>query len=287
MKIFPAVHYTMGGLYTTFEANDDKKGMKLGAHNSMMTNIQGLYALGEVNYQYHGGTRLGANALLSCIFDGLFCGDGIAAYARDGKGTPAGEMPQGIFDRAVQQEEAKVKKFIDTAGSDGENPYLIAKEMGEEMTASSTVVKTEERMLQAMDKIRELQERFQKVSLSDSGMWTNQNLSFTRAVGDMLLQAEVILQGGIDRKESRGSHYRPDYPERNDERFLKTTVAAHDQESGRPKLWYEDVDIELVPPRARTYGKSAADDDKKNGQAEPAPAEKEKEAAEVAPSQHQ
>jgi succinate dehydrogenase flavoprotein subunit len=255
MKIFPAVHYTMGGLYTTYEANDNKQGMKLGSHNAMMTNIKGLYALGECNYQYHGGTRLGANALLSCIFDGLFCGMGIANYAREGKGTPASEIAQNVFDRAVEQEEAKAKKLIDTAGNDGENPYLIAKEMGEEMTAASTVVKTEERMLQAMDKVRELQGRFENVSLSDSGMWTNQNLSFSRAVGDMLIQAEVILQGGIDRKESRGSHYRPDYPDRHDEQFMKTTVAAHDAETGHPKFWYEDIDATLVEPRARTYGK--------------------------------
>ncbi len=284
MKIFPAVHYTMGGLYTTYEPKEDKKGMKPGAHNSMVTNLQGLYALGECNYQYHGGTRLGANALLSCIFDGLFCGDGIAGYAREGKGTPASELHQSIFDRAVKQEEEKAAKLIGTAGTDGENPYVIAREMGEEMTAASTVVKTEERMLKAMDKIRELQDRFQRVSLSDGGMWTNQNLSFTRAVGDMLIQAEVILQGGIDRKESRGSHYRPDYPERNDERFMKTTVAAHNPATGRPKLWYEEIDASLVEPRARTYGKSATND-KKGGQAEPSKVDKE--SAAVAPSRQE
>jgi len=271
MKIFPAVHYSMGGMYTTYVPKDDHKGMKLGEFNSMMTNIKGLYSLGESNYQYHGGTRLGANALLSCIFDGLFCGVGISNYARDGKGISCEDVPQSVYDRVVAQEEEKVKKLIDSAGENGENPYVIAKEMGIAMTDASTVVKTEEKMLQAMDKLHELQDRFKKVSLSDTGMWTNQNLSFTRSVGDMLLEAEVILQGGIDRKESRGSHYRPDYPERDDVNFQKTTVAEYDPSTGRPKIWYEEIDAALVAARPRTYGKGT-DSDKKDEKKETAQA---------------
>ncbi len=83
MKIFPAVHYAMGGLYTVYTAKEDAKGMVQGAPNNMMTNLPGLYAFGEVNYQYHGATRLGANALLNCIFDGLFCGQSVVTYAKE------------------------------------------------------------------------------------------------------------------------------------------------------------------------------------------------------------
>ncbi len=252
MKIFPAVHYTMGGMWTTYTAKDDGKGMVFGAPNTMMTNITGLYALGEVNYQYHGGTRLGANALLSCAFDGLFAGKGIAEYVTN-LATPAAELTAGAFDAAVTVEEDKVKGLI--AGTGGENPYEIAKQMGEEMTAASTVVKEEKRMLQALDTLQELQDRFTRISLSDSGMWTNQNLSWARATGDMLLLAEVVLQGGIDRKESRGAHYRTDYTERDDKNFHYTTMAEYDAKTGRPKMWYEDVTMGLVEPRARTYGK--------------------------------
>lgn len=258
MKIFPAVHYTMGGLWTTFTPKPDGKGLLLNAPNTMMTNIRGLYALGEVNFAYHGGTRLGANALLSCICDGLFAGLGIATYVADR--AQAGESPApAVFDGAVAAEEAKARRLIDSAGlgaSDpATNPYQIAREMGDEMTNASTVVKTEQRMRQAMDKLHELQDRFTRVRLADSAMWTNQNLSFTRAVGDMLILAEAILQGGIDRKESRGSHYRPDFPDRDDARFLKTTVARYDAKSGRPKISYRDVVMGLVEPRARTYGR--------------------------------
>ncbi len=259
MKIFPGVHYSMGGLWTTYTAKDDLKGMVAGAPNSMMTNINGLYAFGEVNYQYHGGTRLGANALLSCIFDGLYCGVGVANFVRDEKKTPVAEVSQSCFDSVVQQEESKVNALISgSAGSGGagcENPYVLGREMGEEMTASCTVVRTEKRMLQAMDALHELQGRATNISLSDTGMWTNQNLGYARAIPDMLKLAEAILQGAINRKESRGSHYRPDYPERDDPNFLKTTVASYNPDSGRPELSYEEVEIGLMEPRARTYGK--------------------------------
>lgn len=256
MKIFPAVHYTMGGMWTTYTAREENKGMVYGASNTMMTNIKGLYALGEINYQYHGGTRLGANALLSCTFDGLFAGKGIAEYVRN-EPVPVAEMDARIFDAGVKSEESKVKALVDASGD--ENPYVIAREMGEEMTAASTVVKEEKRMLAAMDVLHELQDRYQRISLSDCGMWTNQNLSWARATGDMLKLAEVILQGGIDRKESRGSHYRSDYPSRNDKDFHFTTVAEYDPATGRPKMRYEEVTMGLIEPRARTYGKVDAD----------------------------
>lgn len=258
MKIFPGVHYSMGGLYTTYTAKADGHGMEAGAPNSMMTNIPGLYAFGEVNYQYHGGTRLGANALLSCIFDGLFCGQGVANYVRD-VAPSYGAPGASIFDAARAREEEKQLAIVSSRGT--ENPYEIGNELGVEMTAASTVVKTEDRMLAGMDKLHELQERFTRIRLSDTGMWTNQNLSHARAVGDMLRLAEVILLGSIERKESRGSHFRLDYPDRNDAKFLATTVAEYDAKTGRPKLSYEDVDISLVEPRARTYGAVEPDDD--------------------------
>jgi succinate dehydrogenase / fumarate reductase flavoprotein subunit len=283
MKIFPGVHYSMGGMWTTYTPDVDYDrvkdgtltientdrwdperrphiGMKLGAPNSMMTNITGLYAFGEVNYQYHGGTRLGANALLSCIFDGLFCGVGVANYVRDLPVAESELAPQALFDAAVDRETKKMQAIIDNTGD--ENPYALGLELGEEMTAAATVVKTEQRMIQALDKVRELKSRYAGISLSDTGMWTNQNLSYARALNDMLKLAEVMLIGGINRKESRGSHYRTDYPERNDE-FLKTTVARYDPDTDGHTLWYEDVETILVEPRARTYGKVAKDDDAK------------------------
>lgn len=252
MKIFPAVHYTMGGMWTTYTPKEDFKGMVKGAPNTMMTNIRGLYALGEVNYQYHGATRLGANALLSCTFDGLFAGQGIANYVTD-EPKAAADFNAGMFSAVVETERTKLKKLVDSTGH--ENPYAIARAMGLEMTAASTVVKTEDRMNQALAALHELQDRYQHIGLADHGLWTNQNLGFARAVGDMLTLAEPILVGGINRKESRGSHFRSDYPDRNDEQFLKTTVAKYNTQTKRPDMSFEDIIMGLVEPRARTYGK--------------------------------
>ncbi|MDX2115737.1 MAG: succinate dehydrogenase flavoprotein subunit [Planctomycetota bacterium] len=276
MKIFPGVHYSMGGLWTTYTPGRDyarvvsgelsvsakggwdpdarpQVGLEKGAPNNMMTNITGLYAFGEVNYQYHGANRLGANALLSCIFDGLFCGVSVANYVRDRSAKPASAAPPQMFDAAVADEEARASRLISSRG--GENPYVIGVELGDMMTDASTVVKTGPRLHAALNKLDELRDRFARVSLSDTGAWTNQNLAWARAVGDMLLLADPILRGGLAREESRGSHYREDFTERNDERFMATTVAEFDPATGRSKITFEPIEAKLVTPRKRTYGK--------------------------------
>jgi len=263
MRIFPAVHYSMGGLWTQFVPKGDGRGLVLGEPTQMMTNVRGLYAFGEVNFAYHGANRLGANALLSCIFDGLFCGLGVSNYVRDEEpgSTPAVTLSQGVYDRKVSEEHAKAQRLLASvapgAGTGQDqlyNPYQIAMEMGEEMTAASTVVKSGPRLEKALAKLGELRERFTRVRLGDSAAWTNQTLSYTRAVGDMLILAEVMVEGGLIRKESRGAHFRTDYPERNDEQFMKTTVARFDARTGRHVLSLEPVNTSLVTPRARTYG---------------------------------
>ncbi len=256
MKIFPGVHYSMGGLWTTYTPKADGKGMERGAPNSMTTSIPGLYAFGELNYQYHGANRLGANALLSCIFDGLFCGLGVVNYCRDlVKRSP--DEPQSLYDALVEQETRKTKALADATGN--ENPYTIGNEMGKEMTAASTVVKSGPRLEQAIANIASLRDRFTRISLADRGMWTNQNLAHARAVGDMLILADVILQGGLARKESRGAHYRTDYTERDDDNFLATTVARFNPATKSNAVSFEPVPQGLVTPRKRTYGRKDSD----------------------------
>ncbi|MDZ4754460.1 MAG: succinate dehydrogenase flavoprotein subunit, partial [Phycisphaerae bacterium] len=98
--------------------------------------------------------------------------------------------------------------------------------------------------------------RAARMRLSDTGLWTNQNLSYARAVQDMLLLADAMIEGGILRKESRGSHYRSDYPQRNDEQFLKSTVAKFDAAIARPVITFENVQLGLSAPRLRNYSKA-------------------------------
>lgn len=255
MRIFPGVHYSMGGMYVRYEAKPDHRGLVHGSPTNLMTNIEGLYALGECNYQYHGANRLGANALLSCTFDGLFGGLGIANFVRDN--AARAEAPAALLEDAARAEEETARRMIEGAGS--ENPYQIGHELGEEMTEASTVVKNAERLASARKRLADLRDRFTRIRLSDTGMWTNQNLAYARALGDMLVLADAMLAAGEVRRESRGSHYRSDFPERDDANFMKTSLATWNASTGRCEIAWEDVAAPLVPPRARTYGKKPGD----------------------------
>jgi succinate dehydrogenase / fumarate reductase flavoprotein subunit len=283
MRIFPSVHYSMGGLWTTFVKGsynpaqprakhksgtaapigaEPGQGMLAGDPRNMVTNIPGLYAFGEVNFAYHGANRLGANALLSCLFDGLFCGLSVVNWVRNEAPSkaPAAKMAQGVFDAAVAQEQAKAKRILDTVTGPGAveaavNPYAIGKELGDEMTAACTVVRSEARLKQCQGKLASLRERYAKLRLADSAGWTNQSFTYTRAVGDMLILAEAIALGALERRESRGAHYRTDFPERNDEKFMKSSVAKFDPASRTTRLEWQEIDASLILPTARTYGK--------------------------------
>ncbi|MBC8105130.1 MAG: succinate dehydrogenase flavoprotein subunit [Anaerolineae bacterium] len=253
MKIFPAVHYTMGGMWAGFKKDEKTGGLKFGDPANMMTNIPGLYTMGEVSFAYHGANRLGANSLLSCIFDGLFGGTCIRNYITDAIKTPAADVAESAYEQVAKQEVDRQDALVKNAGD--ENPYKLWQEMGREMTENCTVVRHNDRLEKTLARCQDWKARYRRVKLSDTGMWTNQNLSFTRAVRDMIVMAEAILQGALLRNESRGAHYKPEFPERDDAQFLKATIAIYDSENERPRIEYAPVDTSLVTPRARTYGK--------------------------------
>ncbi len=255
MRIFPAVHYTMGGLWTTFTKDEKTGGLKAGAPNNMQTNIPGLYAMGEVNVGYHGANRLGANSLLSCIFDGLFGGSCIHNYT-SADSVNAAAVPQQTFDAVVKRETDKQTALLNNDGD--ENPYLLWQEMGKWMTENCTVVRHNDKLQETLDRCQQWKQRYQRVRLSDTGTWTNQNLSFTRALKDMLVYAEAVLKAALLRNESRGAHFKPAFPERNDAEFLKTTIATYDAANDATVISYAPVDTSLIQPRARTYGKTEA-----------------------------
>ncbi|MBI1189640.1 MAG: succinate dehydrogenase flavoprotein subunit [Tepidisphaera sp.] len=281
MRIFPAVHYSMGGLWTQFTKGSYNpseprtkhksgaaapiqaavgQGMAYGEINNMQTNVQGLYAFGEVNFAFHGANRLGANALLSCLFDGLFSGMSVVNYLKDGAPSkaPAEGLPSQPYDDSVKAEQNRVNALLNSVTPNAEpetNPYAIHKELGVEMTAACTVVKSEARLKQCLAKLGELKDRASRIRLGDNASWTNQTLSYARAVQDMLSVADAIAQGSIQRKESRGAHYRTDFPERDDAQFLKTTVARWDPASRGALIAFEEMDHTLIKPAARTYGK--------------------------------
>ena len=251
MKIFPAVHYSMGGLWSGYKKDDKTGGLVQGDPANNMTNIKGLYAMGEAVVHYHGANRLGANSLLSCIFDGLFGGQSVANYVKDV--APGADTVDGsVYDNVVKQEKDRMDALINSDGD--ENPYELWQEMGSNMTNNCTVVKYNDKLDGLLSDLRDYKERYKRVRLSDTGMWTNQNLSFARAVRDMIALAEAIAKASRMRDESRGAHYKPDFPERDDDNFLKSSVATYDAAADEANVEWGPVDISLIPPRKRTYG---------------------------------
>ncbi len=239
MKIFPAVHYSMGGLWVDYD---------------QMTNIPGLFAAGECDYSQHGGNRLGANSLLSAIYGGMVAGPNAVKYV-EGLEKSVDSIPSSVFDRYVKQEEEKWNNILSMNGT--ENAYLIHKELGELMTKNVTVVRHNDRLKETDEKILELMERYKNINITDTAKWSNQGATFTRQLQNMLQLARVITIGALNRNESRGAHYKPEFPKRNDEEFLKTTMAKYNAETNSPELYYEDVDISLIPPRERDYTKKS------------------------------
>lgn len=237
MKIFPAVHYSMGGLWVDYE---------------QQTNIKGLFACGEVDYSQHGANRLGANSLLSAIYGGMVAGPNAVKYI-NGLEKSSDALPSSLFDGYLKEEQAKWDKIMKMDGT--ENAYLLHKELGEWMTDNVTVVRYNDKLLQTDEKIQELLERWENININDTASWSNQGAQFTRQLYNMLQLARVITLGAYNRNESRGAHYKPEFPERNDEEWLKTTMASFVGPNEAPKFEYEDVDVSLIKPRKRDYTK--------------------------------
>jgi succinate dehydrogenase / fumarate reductase flavoprotein subunit len=278
MKIFPAVHYSMGGLWCDYSRSGDG-GMTLASPKNHVTNIPNLYAIGECDYQFHGANRLGANSLLSCIFSGLVVGPAIESLLKNQR-RAAGESPSSLFDHARRQHQSRHDALLKRAGG-GENPYLIHQELGDVMTKAATVVRRNDQLQAAITKVSELYDRAKRCSLSDTGNWTNQNVVFTKALLDMFPLALTILQGALARDECRGAHYKPEFAfgsltatepaerrrqaeqwcdrfEANNAKWLKSTIAQWTGDE--VELSYEDVDTSLIPPRPRLYGLVGAED---------------------------
>ena len=236
MRIFPAVHYSMGGLWTDFNE---------------MTNIPGLFASGEVDYQYHGANRLGANSLLSCIHGGLYLAGPAAVKYAKGSAKSSEAVGEGPFQRELARQNDAYKQLVGATGK--ENPYSMWLEMGSWMTDNVTVVRYNDKLRETDVKLQELMERYKDIGVPDKSGWSNQALLFTRQLWNMLVLARVVTIGALLRDESRGAHYKPDFPERDDPRFLKTTIARFAGATTAPQFSYEEVDIQYIKPRPRRY----------------------------------
>jgi succinate dehydrogenase / fumarate reductase flavoprotein subunit len=239
MKVFPAVHYSMGGLWVDYD---------------QMTNIPGLFAAGECDYSQHGANRLGANSLLSAIYGGMVAGPKAVEYIK-GLEKSSDALPSTLYEQYLKKEEEKWEEILSMDGN--ENAYVLHKELGQWMTDNVTVVRYNDRLLKTDEKIQELLERYKNINVNDTSRWSNQGAMFIRQLKNMLLLARVITLGAYNRNESRGAHYKPEFPERNDKDWLKTTMAKFVSETEAPHFHYEDVDVSLIKPRKRDYTKKS------------------------------
>jgi succinate dehydrogenase / fumarate reductase flavoprotein subunit len=234
MRIFPGVHYSMGGLWVDFDQR---------------TNIPGLLAAGECDYSIHGANRLGANSLVSCVFGGFVAAPAAIDYAKNVERN--GADGSKIYDQELKRQEEINEGLIKQPGT--ENQYVLHEEMGKWMTDNVTVVRYNDKLKATDAKLLELLDRYRHISINDSNLWATMALPHARHLKNMLELARVITLGALNRNESRGAHYKPDFPNRDDENFLKTTIAEYSGEG--PVLSYEAVDISLIKPRTRDYSK--------------------------------
>jgi succinate dehydrogenase / fumarate reductase flavoprotein subunit len=267
MRIFPAVHYSMGGLWCDFEA-DAKGDLVAGSPRQQMTNIPGLYAVGEVDYQYHGANRLGANSLLSCIYAGQIAGPAMASHAKS-QAAGAASVKDDLFDKDRMRWQGRFDGILKMEG--GENPWVIGRELGEEMTKHCTVVRYNEDLAKLDKQIVAWMDRYKKVSVLDTGRSLNQTAAYVNQLWSMLELARVIVQGALKRDECRGSHYKPDFalpepktrdpnqdPEwmekwrANTEKWRKTTLAKWTKDG--PEITYRDVATPILEVEPRWYG---------------------------------
>jgi succinate dehydrogenase / fumarate reductase flavoprotein subunit len=263
MKIFPATHYSMGGVWVDYEKDEQTGGMVKISPKNHATSIPGLYAAGECDFAYHGANRLGANSLLSASYSGQVAGDAVVAYVKGlGKGHEG--LPESQYE-AERKKQADVNSVL-MSSAGGENAFTLHRELGDLMREHVFVERSNEGLDTALDGIAKLKDRATKITLDDKSDWANQSLSWARQVQDMIVLAEVITKGARMRDECRGSHFKaefelkipegkfegdPEYAEykakwkENNETWLKHTIATHTDDG--PSIEYKPVDTSLLP----------------------------------------
>lgn len=250
MKICPGVHYTMGGAWVDWPAADDPDRL---TRFRQMTNLKGCFNVGESDYQYHGANRLGANSLLSCIFGGLVTGVEVPRYI-ESLDSGYEKCSEKIFQEALNLEEARQKELLAKNGP--ENVHALHDELSDWMVRFVSVKRDNPDLKTAIEKIKEIKKRYKNIGMGDRGKILNQTYVFAHQFQAMLELALVIAKGALLRDEFRGAHFKPDFPERDDQNWLKTTIATYDPKQDEPIISYEPVDTRHLDPIQRDYTKA-------------------------------
>ena len=270
MKIFPAVHYSMGGLWVDWEKDEQTGGMLQPSPRNHQTSIPGLFACGECDGAYHGANRLGANSLLSASYSGRVAGESVVSYLK-GLENGSESVDESVYTAELKRQQGINQEIL--AGGGDENPYLIWQDLGRIMRRKVSIIRDNRHLDEALDELKDLRARFANVSLDDLQGWSNAPLVFARQIHDMIILAEVIAKGARMRDECRGSHWKPefelkipegkfpgdpefeDYREKwkaNNDQWLKATVASHTADG--PEISFEEVDTSVYPPeKPRDY----------------------------------
>ncbi len=232
IPVQPGQHYTMGGI----DCDKDSA-----------SRVSGFYAAGEAAcVSVHGANRLGGNSLLETIVYGKIAGEHASGYVSGKSDAGAGDEALGD---ALKREEEKLDKFL---GSDGpEDPSDIKQEMQTVMKEKIGIFRTKDKLAEAAEKMTELRERYSKIKLRHTGRKFNFDLMWNLELGGSLDVAEVIVRGALAREESRGSHFRLDFKTRDDDKFLKHTLAYHTPDG--PRFEYSEVTLGFWEPKERKY----------------------------------
>ena len=249
MEIFPSVHYSMGGIWV------DR------LHH---TNIKGLMASGECDYQYHGANRLGANSLLSAAYSGTVSGPEAMRMAKAGELGDA--LTQAELDKARQE---VVDQFEGILKMDGpENAHKLHHELGDLMYKYVSIERDNNGLDQCLVELKEILKRWDNIGLTDRGHWANQEAMFVRQLRNMILYAMCITKAARCRDESRGAHAKIAldangkrmmdgdelvFMPRDDKNFMRISIVDYDPKTEGPIVSYDEFDHSLIKPRARNY----------------------------------
>ncbi|HAY23403.1 MAG TPA: fumarate reductase flavoprotein subunit [Desulfobacterales bacterium] len=238
IPVVPTQHYSMGGVRTNIDG--DAYGLK------------GLFAAGEsACWDMHGFNRLGGNSLAETLVMGMVVGDRVADYVKEA----VVDFPPTLVSDFVKQQEQRVKDLLASKGS--EYVYDLRKQMEETLSNKVGIFRNEGDLKAAVEKLSELYGRCQQLRLRSNGLGPNPEVGAALRLPGMLRLALCIADGALQRTESRGSHYREDYPKRDDANWLKRTLAYWRPDAQMPELNYEPVTIIELPPGDRGYGEAS------------------------------
>ncbi len=242
MKIYPAPHYSMGGLWVDY---------------GLQTTIPGLFAIGEANFSDHGANRLGASAMMQCLADGYFIlPHTVTDYLAGLEDECNASDP--AYDAAGDEARGRLERLMKIGGSNA--PSVFHRKLGQVMLDRCGITRDAEGLRTAIDDIHEISDEFwRNLRVDGSGEGLNQSLEYAGRVADFLELAELMCRDAIERDESCGSHLREEHRSedgeavRDDESWSKVAVWEHRGADAEPGLQFEDLQFDVVEPTTRSY----------------------------------